>query len=122
VGGRFEAVLDNLRGVAEVRRRLGKERPILVWRYILFDWNDSNEEMELARRMSKEAGADYLAWHLNVADSSMSSRRFYIGSPALSAISGELWDNLQFAFPLDYGHDAYTKAPPAPMPSLLPRA
>jgi MoaA/NifB/PqqE/SkfB family radical SAM enzyme len=95
VGGDFDAVIRNMRGCLEARRALGRTRPYVVWRYILFDWNDSPAEMDLARRMAREIGVDLFAWHLNVATSEMSSKRYYIGSPHLHEIASELWDNVQ---------------------------
>jgi MoaA/NifB/PqqE/SkfB family radical SAM enzyme len=95
VGGRFDAVIENMRGCLEARRALGLSRPYVVWRYILFDWNDSPEEMDRARRMAREIGVDLFAWHLNVAAPAMSSKRYYIGSPHNAEIATELWDNVQ---------------------------
>jgi hypothetical protein len=95
VGGDFHAVLANVRGVLEARRRAGRERPYVVWRYILFPWNDTPAEMDLARRMASEIGVDAFAWHLNVASPEMSSSRYYVGSPHLHEIADELWDNVQ---------------------------
>jgi MoaA/NifB/PqqE/SkfB family radical SAM enzyme len=95
VGGDFDAVIENMRGCLEARRALGQTRPYIVWRYILFNWNDSPEEMDRARRMARELGVDLFGWHLNVAAPEMSSKRYYIGSPHLSEIASELWDNIQ---------------------------
>lgn len=95
VGGDFDAVIANMRGCIEARRAAGRTRPYIVWRYILFKWNDSAEEMDLARRMAREIGVDIFAWHLNVATSEMSSPKYYIGSPHLGEIASELWDNVQ---------------------------
>lgn len=96
VNGRLERVLEGMRAVAALKKELGLERPILVWRYILFDWNDSDEEMALARRLAAEVGVDHLAWHLNAVPDmvSMQSKRYYVGSPRLPEIEPELWDTL----------------------------
>ena len=94
VNGRFDRVLDAMRRVARMRREQGRERPLIIWRYILLEWNDSKEEMDLARRLSKEVGADHLTWHCNAVETMASSKRFYIGSPHLGEIADELWDTL----------------------------
>ncbi len=109
VGGSFERVMANLRGVVEARRRLGRDLPIIVWRYILFAWNDSDAEMDEARRLSREIGVDRLAWHLNVAEPGLSSPRYFIGSPGNAAIAHELWDTMQAEVPLDFGFDRYSE-------------
>ena len=58
------------------------------------EWNDSPEEMNLARRMAKEIGVDHLAWHLNGVSIMNSSKRYYTGSPHLIEIKDEIWDTL----------------------------
>jgi MoaA/NifB/PqqE/SkfB family radical SAM enzyme len=108
VRGNLDKVLDAMRGVVELRNRAGKQRPIVLWRYILFDWNDSPEEMDQARTMAKELGVDFLTWHLNIAGD-YSSKRYYIGSPHLGEIAHELWDNVQHAVTLEQGFDPYTQ-------------
>lgn len=109
VRGKLDTVLDAMRGVLEARERLGRERPLIVWRYILFSWNDSDEEMNTARRMAKDIGVDYFTWHLNVADADYSSPRYHIGSPHLGEIGHELWDNVQHAVQLPPVYDPYTE-------------
>jgi pyruvate-formate lyase-activating enzyme len=99
VKGDFDKVIDNMRGCVEIRNRLGRTRPLIGWRYILFRWNDSKEEMDLARKMAKDIGVDALTWHLNVAEDGMSSERYKIGSQHLAEIADELWDNVQGSIP-----------------------
>jgi MoaA/NifB/PqqE/SkfB family radical SAM enzyme len=93
-GGNLQRVLDGMQRLRRLRDAAGAARPILIWRYLLFDWNDSPEEMQRARELAVEYGADHLAWHLNAVGSIQSSRRYYIGSPHLGEIAHELWDTL----------------------------
>jgi pyruvate-formate lyase-activating enzyme len=101
VGGSFDAVIENMKGVLDLRNKVGsrtqsgRRTPFIIWRYILFAWNDSKEEMDLARRMARDLGVDMFAWHLNIAEPEVSSKKYYIGSPHLPEIAHELWDNLQ---------------------------
>ena len=44
--------------------RAGPDVPFLNWRYILFTWNDRDEEMERARKIATEIGVDRLSWEL----------------------------------------------------------
>lgn len=60
-GGNLTTALNNMRGVIEQKRRLGIELHV-VWRYILFKWNDSDDEMDLARGIAAEMGVDSLTW------------------------------------------------------------
>ena len=114
VGGEIEEVFESSRRLIEARNRFGPQGPTIVWRYILFDWNSSREEMDEARRMSRELGFDALAWHLNAVGEIASSKRYYIGSPHLPEIAGELWDTFVSrqgsTFELDHA------AIPAPLP------
>jgi uncharacterized Fe-S cluster-containing radical SAM superfamily enzyme len=62
--GKFDIALRNLRVMAEEKRRSKRDVPHLNWRYILFKWNDSDEEMNLARRLAAQIGVDRLSWEL----------------------------------------------------------
>jgi hypothetical protein len=99
--GRFEVALANLRAMADEKRRAGRDLPFLNWRYILFKWNDSDEEMALARRLADEIGVDRLCWEMTDHPETAYSRRFVPGSPDLEAIRHEIWDdnNLGNAIP-----------------------
>jgi hypothetical protein len=67
--------------------------PHLNWRYILFKWNDSNEEMDRARRLAAEIGVDRLSWEITDHPENAFSRRFIPGTPDYEAIKNEIWDN-----------------------------
>ena len=56
VGGRLDRVLDNIRLLAETRRRLGSTTPFLEWQFIVMRQNE--HQMEDARRMAAELGVD----------------------------------------------------------------
>jgi hypothetical protein len=78
--------------MAEEKRRSRRDVPHLNWRYILFKWNDSDEEMNLARRLATEAGVDRLSWELTDHPENAFSRRFAPGTPDFEAIKHEVWD------------------------------
>ena len=61
VRGDFDQVIENVGAVVRMRDNMRVTWPKIIWRYILFHWNDSREEMDLARRMAKELGVDGLA-------------------------------------------------------------
>ncbi len=91
--GKFDVAIANLRAMADEKRCAGLDVPFLNWRYILFTWNDSDEEMALARRTAAEIGVDRLSWELTDHPEDAFSRRFLPGQPALDAIRPEIWDN-----------------------------
>ena len=61
--------------------RPGRDLPFLNWRYILFNWNDSDEEMARARRLAADIGVDRLCWEITDHPENAYSRRFVPGSP-----------------------------------------
>jgi len=87
--------------MADEKKRSGRDRPFLNWRYILFAWNDHDAEMARARELAAEIGVDRLCWELTDHPEDSYSRRFVPGSPDLAAIRHEIWDdnNLGNAIP-----------------------
>ena len=90
--GKFDVALRNLRVMAEEKRRARRDVPHLNWRYILFKWNDSDEEMNLARRLATEIGVDRLSWEITDHPENAFSRRFVPGTPTSRRIKHEIWD------------------------------
>jgi hypothetical protein len=99
--GKLDVALANLRAMADEKRRAGRDLPFLNWRYILFTWNDSDGQMNLARTLAAEMGVDRLCWEITDHPENAYSRRFVPGSPDFEAIRPEVWDdnNLGNAIP-----------------------
>jgi hypothetical protein len=99
--GRLDVALANLRAMADEKRRAGRDLPFLNWRYILFKWNDSDEEMNLARQHAADIGVDRLCWEITDHPENAFSRRFVPGTPDFENIRRETWDhnNLGNAIP-----------------------
>jgi MoaA/NifB/PqqE/SkfB family radical SAM enzyme len=91
--GRFDVAIANLRAMADEKRRSGRDLPFLNWRYILFTWNDSDEEMNRARALAADIGVDRLCWEITDHPETAYSRRFVPGSPDVQAIRHEIWDD-----------------------------
>ena len=91
--GNFDKAIANLRALLDERAKRGSDTPFVNWRYILFKWNDSDEEMNRARRMAKELGVDRLCWEITDHPEDSFSRRFAPGSPDYELIRNEIWDN-----------------------------
>jgi pyruvate-formate lyase-activating enzyme len=78
-GGSFETARGALAVLAEACTRAGtRERVDVVWQYILFEWNDGDEEIARARALAAGAGAR-LAFV--VTHTAGASRRYVDGSP-----------------------------------------
>lgn len=99
--GDLAAAVDNMRQLAEAKRRAGRDVPFINWRYILFRWNDSDQEMDRARSLAEEIGVDRLCWETTDHPETAFSRRFAPGTPEYEAIRREIWDdnNLGNAIP-----------------------
>jgi hypothetical protein len=99
--GKLEVAFRNLRAMVDEKRRSGRDLPYLNWRYILFKWNDSDEEMALARQLAQEIGVDRLCWEITDHPEDAFSRRFMPGTPAFESVRRETWDdsNLGNAIP-----------------------
>ncbi|HYM24027.1 MAG TPA: hypothetical protein VEU08_12500, partial [Vicinamibacterales bacterium] len=91
--GKFDLAIANLRAMADEKRKAGRDLPFLNWRYILFTWNDSDEEMARARAIAADVGVDRLCWELTDHPEGGYSRRFINGSADLEAIRREVWDD-----------------------------
>jgi hypothetical protein len=99
--GDFAKALANLRTMTDEKAKAGRDVPQINWRYILFTWNDHDEEMAAARKLAFEAGVDRLCWEITDHPEDSYSRRFVPGSDDFKAIEFEIWDrnNLGNAIP-----------------------
>jgi hypothetical protein len=118
--GKFDVALRNLRAMADEKRKAGRDLPCLNWRYILFKWNDSDEEMQEARRLAIDMGVDRLCWEITDHPEDAFSRRFAPGTPDHAAIRRETWDdsNLGNAIPGATPRARIDVRPPVPVPGL----
>ncbi len=91
--GNFDKAIANLRALLDERSKGGRSVPFVTWRYILFKWNDSDEEMNKARAMAAELGIDRLCWEITDHPEDSFSRRFAPGTPDYERIKFEIWDN-----------------------------
>ena len=90
--GDFGKALANLHAMADEKARHGRDVPHLNWRYILFKWNDHDEEMNTARRLAVESGVDRLCWEITDHPEDSFSRRFRPGTDDYTTIANEIWD------------------------------
>ena len=99
--GKFDVALANLRAMADEKARSGRDVPQLNWRYILFNWNDTDDEMARARQLAAEVGVDRLCWEITDHPEDSFSRRFIKGGHEFERIRHEVWDsnNLGNAIP-----------------------
>jgi len=85
-GPDIEVIRENIVRLVRLKRERGKRLPWIFLKALLFDWNDSPEEMEAFLEFGRELGADFTGWDLNMSDPSFSSRRVVPGSAAYDAL------------------------------------
>jgi hypothetical protein len=90
--GDFDKAIRNLTALTDEKRTHDLDVPFVNWRYILFTHNDSDAEMERARRMAETIGVDRLSWEITDHPENMFSRRFVPGTPDYARIEHEIWD------------------------------
>jgi MoaA/NifB/PqqE/SkfB family radical SAM enzyme len=81
VRGRLEQAMAGLRNVCEAKRRLGVDAPAVVWRYLVFHWNDGDDEIDAAIVEADRIGAQ-LSLYLTATPEGARSIRFSPGSPS----------------------------------------
>lgn len=85
-GGKLERALGAMREmVAETERRGVRDQYEIWWQYILFEWNDSDEEIAEARAIAAEIGVP-IEWV--VTHTPGASKRFLPGSRELAELVG----------------------------------
>jgi glycosyltransferase involved in cell wall biosynthesis/pyruvate-formate lyase-activating enzyme len=64
IGGNFEEVLGNMKGIVDRKRKAGLRKPNVIWQYILFEWNDRSDEIHRTKHLASEIQVDTLLWVL----------------------------------------------------------
>jgi MoaA/NifB/PqqE/SkfB family radical SAM enzyme len=81
VGGRVDLALRGMNNVLQAKRELGRSKPVVHWRYLVFRWNDSESEIESALRLAEQYGVDEFSLYLTHVPAGALSFRFSPGSP-----------------------------------------
>ena len=86
VRGRLEQALAALEALVAARERAGtRDRLEIHWQYILFEWNDGDDEIDEARARARDIGVP-LKWVIT--HTAGASRRFRDGSPETARLFG----------------------------------
>lgn len=94
VGGELEKALGSLIALIRALDAAGtRDRVEVLWQYILFEWNDTDEEIAEARRRAEEIGVP-IKWVLT--HTAGASKRFAPGSEAFARLTGvrDVYDSL----------------------------
>ncbi len=64
--GSFDKAYQNMKALVDYRNAKGLSRPLIEWKYLLFNWNDRRRTIERAIEMAKEAHVDAISfWPTN---------------------------------------------------------
>ncbi len=84
VNGNLQRALANMEALVRACERAGTaDRVQIIWQYILFEWNDSDEELAEARRRAAEIGVP-LKWVITHTEGA--SKRYTAGSDAVARL------------------------------------
>jgi hypothetical protein len=84
VNGNLQRALTNMEALVRACERAGTaDRVKIIWQYILFEWNDSDEELVEARRRAAEIGVP-LKWVITHTEGA--SKRYTAGSEAVARL------------------------------------
>ena len=74
----FERVIGIMRKIIIKRNELKLDFPVIIWKYLLLKFSDSDEEMSAAQSIREKYGIDFLGF--DIALGRFASKRFYKGS------------------------------------------
>ena len=60
--GSFQKAYDNMKALVAYRNAKGLARPLLEWKYLLFNWNDHPQTIDQAIELAKAAGVDMISF------------------------------------------------------------
>jgi molybdenum cofactor biosynthesis enzyme MoaA len=60
--GSFEKAYEAMKAMVAYRNARGLKKPVLEWKYLLFNWNDQPKTIQRAIEMAKEIGVDIITF------------------------------------------------------------
>lgn len=60
VGSNFDIAYDNLCRLVELRNCTKESSTVIIWKYVVFNWNDSAFDLAKTRKLADNAGVDVL--------------------------------------------------------------
>ncbi len=61
-GGCFETAYGNMKDLVRYRAGQRQSRPVIEWKYVLFNWNDRRRMIDRALELAREAGVDAISF------------------------------------------------------------
>lgn len=97
VGADFNRSYENMRNLVQRRNQIGAETPIIEWKYVVFSWNDSVDEIERAIALAKEAQVDIISFWQGGGPRASISKKFY-NDPYFQQLGEKSWRGREIHF------------------------
>ena len=78
-GGDFARAWGNMRELVRLRDARGLDRPRVIWKYVLFNWNDRGDVIERALALGRAAGVDEMLFRGTFSPAYGMSLRYHLG-------------------------------------------
>lgn len=62
IGANFAQVYDNMKRLVRFRYEAHTEKPVIEWKYVMFNWNDRPEQVKRAIELARDAGVDCISF------------------------------------------------------------
>jgi len=89
IGGQFDTAFNNMTAILNYRKEFRKSKPDVEWQYILFEWNDSDEELLRAQKLAEEHGIT-MRWVITYTNGK--SQKFTPESEKWQRLKGQKYD------------------------------
>ena len=96
-GGSFTKAYENMKAVVSLRNESGRKKPVIEWKYVLFNWNDRPEMISAARELAVRAGVDVISFWPTNAPYYGKSLRYYL-SPFFTRETVKQWTTRELWF------------------------
>ncbi|MFA5275534.1 MAG: radical SAM protein [Candidatus Omnitrophota bacterium] len=77
--GDFDKTYSNMKSLVMFRELLKRKKPEIIWKYLLFRWNDSDKLILDAIKLAKEAGIDQIYFEKTLSPLLGISYKYYFG-------------------------------------------
>lgn len=95
--GSFQVSYDNMKNLVQIRNRLNQTIPVIEWKYVVFRWNDSNDFIEKAVALAREAGVDIISFWRGSGTTGQISER-YESDPFFQNLGIASWKGREIDF------------------------
>ncbi len=99
INGQVGQALQGLQNVCDARAELEPKRTTVIWRYLVFRWNDSEAEIDAAIALSQAYGVDQFSLYLTHFPANGASYRLAPGTPLHQKYRGYIDAVQGYVFP-----------------------